>query len=284
MGRVAFLSTDKLEDFCVYDDLLEAPLAARGWQVDTVPWRASKVDWCQYDKVVVRSTWDYQQDPEVFLACLATIDQQTRLYNSLALMQWNVDKRYLQALAAQGVAIVPSVWGEQLDVSALPALFDHFATRQLVIKPTISANADDTFWLDQATLPAQLDSLKQVFAQRSHIIQPFVPAITEQGEYSLFYFGGKLSHTILKTPAQGDFRVQEEHGGRLQSLAASEPMQQMAEQVLSALPEPALYARIDVVWHQQQWQLMEVELIEPSLYFNLDPASPGRFVDALLAS
>ena len=282
MPRVALLSTDHLEEFFVYDELLTAPLAEHGWQTTTVSWRDDSIDWTHYDLVIVRSTWDYQQEPEAFTARLKHIDQHTRLENPLSVMLWNIDKSYLTELAAQGVPVIPTHWASRFDYDTLLRCFETFSTQALVIKPTVSANADDTFWLTPANCEDYQPQLQRTFSQRPHMIQPFVNAITEEGEYSLFYFGGELSHTIIKTPKQHDFRVQEEHGGQLELVAASPRMQAVGEQTLAALPASALYARIDMVRFEDDWAVMEVELIEPSLYFNLDPASPARFVEAML--
>jgi hypothetical protein len=112
------------------------------------------------------------------------------------------------------------------------------------------------------------------------MVQPFVPAIIEQGEYSLFYFADHYSHCILKTPKSGDFRVQEEHGGILQSITPSKELLTAAKKALQTIPEKVLYARIDLVQYQGEYQLMEIELIEPSLYFNLDDKAAPRFAKA----
>ena len=282
MPCVALLSTDNLEDFFVYDDMLAEPLAEHGWQTQTISWQADNVNWADYALVIVRSTWDYQQQPERFMQKLEEINQQTRLENPLALMQWNLDKRYLQTLQADGVPVIPTLWMEQFQPRTLLQAFDEFAVDTLIIKPTVSANADDTYRLTKESLSAYESRLQNTFSQRPHMIQPFVNAIVEEGEYSLFYFADQLSHSILKTPAKDDFRVQEEHGGQLQSMKADERMQYIAQQALAALPEPALYARIDMVRHAGDWAIMEVELIEPSLYFNLDSKAPRRFVEAML--
>lgn len=282
MPCVALLSTDNLEDFFVYDDMLAEPLAEHGWQTQTISWHAEKVNWADYALVIVRSTWDYQQQPAQFMQKLGEINRQTRLENPLVLMQWNLDKRYLQSLQTKGVPVIPTLWMEQFQFPALLQAFEAFAVDSIIIKPTVSANADDTYRLTKDNLGAYEARLQDTFSQRPHMIQPFVNAIVEEGEYSLFYFGGQLSHSILKTPAKDDFRVQEEHGGQLQLMQADERMQYIAQQALAALPVPALYARIDMVRHAGDWAIMEVELIEPSLYFNLDEDSPRRFVAAML--
>jgi glutathione synthase/RimK-type ligase-like ATP-grasp enzyme len=283
MKRCAFLSMDSLEDFFAYDDMLFEPLAQVGWQAEEVSLRKDAVDWEYFDVVVIRSTWDYQTDPEAFLACLEKIEQSTaRLENSLKLVKWNVSKDYLKDIANQGITIVPTRWMEHFDLADVAKSFEHFSSHQIVIKPLISANADHTYRLSREQLLSQAAILKMAFTDRAFMVQPFMQAIVDEGEYSLFYFAGHYSHSILKMPKADDFRVQEEHGGQLKLIEPSEQMLTTARHTLASLPDDALYARIDLIRHGSEFAVMEVELIEPSLYFNMDPQSPQRFADAFV--
>jgi hypothetical protein len=284
MRKIAFLSMDDLTDFFVYDDLLEAPFAAAGYLVSTVSWHEQDHDFTQYDAVIVRSTWDYQQDAEQFLHCLSSLHQQgVVLENPLALMQWNMEKSYLRDLAHQGVLIVQTLWLESFSMTLAQQAFHQFHCDEIIIKPLLSANADDTFRLTAVDLKEQENVLAACFNNRKLMIQPFMHSVVEEGEYSLFYFAGEFSHGILKQPKVGDFRVQEEHGGRLSNIQPDDTMLAAAAQSLAAMPTTALYARVDLIRTAQGWALMELELIEPSLYFNLDPDSAQRFVDAFIA-
>lgn len=287
--RCAFLTTEDLSEFVTYDHLAVPPLAARGWEVEAVPWRAG-ADWGSYDLVVIRTPWDYQDDPDAFLAVLADVDAATRLENGLAVVRWNLDKGYLADLEEAGVPIVPSLRREGLTADGLAELFGDLEADEIVVKPTVSANADGTFRLRRdrpESWPAALAAL----AHRPLLAQPFVAAVVDEGEYSLFTFGGRFSHAILKTPAAGDFRVQEEHGGRIRAVAPPPEMVATTDRALTAttglLATSLLYARTDLVRHAGAWVVMELELIEPSLYFPFGDGAAERFaaaVDALVAT
>lgn len=283
MKRCAFLSMDSLGDFFSYDTMLFEPLEAVGWFAEEVSWRKPDVDWDSYDVVVIRTSWDYQDDVEGFMACLQRIQASSaQLLNSLKIVEWNINKSYLKDLQNQGINIVPSLWFDSFTLSELQAGFTHFDTPQIVLKPLISANADHTYRLTPEDLNQQADELQAVFARREFMLQPFMTGIVDEGEYSLFYFAGHYSHSILKQPGSGDFRVQEEHGGRLSCVEPCEELLTTARHCLAALPADVLYARIDLVRYKNEFAVMEVELIEPSLYFNMDPESPQRFVDAFI--
>lgn len=279
MPRCAFLTMDNLDEFEVYDELLIEPLSKRGWSVDMISWRDRQADWNMYEAVIIRSPWDYQQDAKRFMNVLEEIDESTaRLENALNLVKWNIDKQYLRELENQGILIVPTLWGNQLGRDHLIEAFKKPDVKELVIKPTISANADDTFRVKQPIDSSTEEEILHTFRNRPFMIQPFMESIVTEGEFSLFYFGGQYSHAILKTPRKGDFRVQEEHGGILSSIEPETQLLKRAQQTMGSIKPQPLYARADYVrTRDNDFALMELELIEPSLYFNMDPESPERF-------
>lgn len=284
MKRCAILTMDSLEDFEAYDDLLEQPLAALGWQMEMVSWRSETVDWDDFHAVIIRSPWDYQDDADGFLAVLAKIEASSaHLENSLDIVKWNIDKEYLKQLESRGVNIVPTLWRETFDANELASFFEHFAVDQIVLKPRISANADNTFWLTKDNYQSHITDLADAFASRNFMVQPFMESVIKEGEFSLFYFDGAYSHAILKTPKDNDFRVQEEHGGRLKSVTPEAELVKQAQISLAAIDSMPLYARVDFVRHGDSFALMEAELIEPSLYFNMDAESPVKFAQAFAA-
>ena len=278
---------EDLSDFVAYDHLLYEPLAALGWEVVNVPWTAD-VDWTKYDAVVIRSPWDYQKQPSRFLNVLQEIEAcGVPLFNSADVCRWNLDKRYLRELHEAGVGIIPTRWLDCLRPDDLCDLDDLGELWQLgqhiVAKPWIGAGADDTFVLKQSD-PATWVQAQQVYAAKPLMVQGFVQSICDVGEYSLFYFGGAYSHAILKRPKHGDFRVQEEHGGEISATEPQSSHLELAEQALNAVAQQLLYARVDIV-HLADGSpaVIELELIEPSLYFPFDPDSPDRFAKAFCA-
>jgi glutathione synthase/RimK-type ligase-like ATP-grasp enzyme len=294
MKLCAVLSMDCLEDFEAYDHLFEPHLLELGWKVDVISWRANNISWDNYDAVIIRTPWDYQEDAPAFLQVLENIEQSSaHLENSLAIVRWNIDKVYLKTLEKLSVNLVPTLWRDSLKSSVetknniteddLNQYFEHFSQEQIVFKPRISANADNTFWLTKSNAVQSLSEMNAAFAERDFMIQPFMEHILSEGEFSLFYFNGEYSHAILKTPKDNDFRVQEEHGGRLTTIEPEASLVEHANQCMNAisqLHQTPLYARVDFVRHLNGFALMEAELIEPSLYFNMDDQSPLRFAQA----
>lgn len=290
--RCAYLTMDSLAGFYCSDSLTYQPLKELGWRVEEVPWKKANVDWRIFDVVVIRSPWDYFKYPQLFLEVLAQIeDSGTRLANPLRVVKWNLDKSYLRDLESKGIAIVPTLWTDRLHSNDLDLAFDHFASQvvdgkkthcnEIVVKPTIGAGAFDTFRLNRDN-PEQFVEALDVFTTQPAMIQPFLNSVVDRGEYSLFYFGNEFSHCVSKLPKPGDFRVQEEHGGLITARQPDTDMLAISQRVFDAIGEPLLYARIDLVYLPSgELAVIEVELIEPSLYFGYDDRSASRFASAL---
>ena len=283
MKRCALLTLKKPSGHVIDDDLAHAPLRALGWQVDTVPWNRAGVEWGEYDAVVIRSTWDYQADPEAFLAALAEVERAgTPLYNPLDLVRWNLRKTYLRDLAARGVPIVPTVWRDGLGAGGLAEVLDAVGANDVVVKPVVGASSEGAFRLDRRAVREKAGEVEAYYAGRALMAQPFVPSVTREGEFSLFYFNNAYSHAVLKTPKDADFRVQEEHGGRIRAVEPEAELRAAGDAVLRALETVPLYARADFVRAPAGgFWLMELELIEPALYFRMDTEAPARFARAL---
>lgn len=279
MRQCAFLTTDNLDDFVVYDHYLYEPLEQLGWEVTEVSWRDPDPRWERFEAVIIRTPWDYQDEPEAFLEVLREIDSSSaRLENRLELVEWNISKRYLADMDRRGVPVVRTLWPNRFGGERLEAWFDELDSEEIILKPVVSANADHTYRLKRPVEDSARRELEEVFAGRPFLVQPFVTNIVSEGEFSLFYFGRQYSHSILKTPKPGDFRVQEEHGGRLKALNPEKALREAGERAMESITPQPLYSRIDFVRTEgDRFALMELELIEPSLYFNMDPGSAERF-------
>jgi Prokaryotic glutathione synthetase, ATP-grasp domain len=283
MPRVAFLTLEHAADFVIDDALAVAELTRRGWDAIELPWTQPNVDWDGFDIVVIRTTWDYHDHPEAFLQTLARIEaSRAQLVNSLAVVEWNLDKRYLRTLEARGVTIVPSVWGHGGSAHTFANLFATLQDTEIVVKPNVSAGATDTFRLHAPLSDVMLQRLVDTFADRDWFAQPFVRSVITEGEYSLFYFNGQLSHAIRKVPRAGDFRVQEEHGGEIIGIPVTPGLQRAADAALATISPAPFQARIDLISLETgALAVMELELIEPSLYFRMNARAPAHFADAL---
>ena len=282
MKKCAFLTLDEVGDFVIDDEHAINPLAELGWEVSTLSWRQRDRAWSDFDIAIIRSTWDYWNDVPEFLETLEYIDTETRLANRLELVRWNLVKTYMSDLEADGIGIVPTFWADSPGASSFAGFQDQLGTDNIVIKPIIGANGDDAYWITPGDTSERLEKIAARFPDRKCMIQPFMPNITSEGEYSLFFFNGQYSHAILKTPAESEFRSQEEHGGEIRAIQPEELLLTRAQQAIDTLVPQPLYARIDFVRNElRDFVVMELELIEPSMYLRMDPQAPFRFAAAI---
>jgi len=282
MNRCAFLTLDERGDFVIDDECAIAPLAALGWDVSTLSWRQTELPWSRFDAVIIRSTWDYWDDVPAFLQALERINRQTRLANPLDMVHWNLAKTYLRDLEGKGVGVVPTLWLDGLGDQSAAACADRLRTSELVVKPVIGANGQDAFRFSRDEDPKRWAGIAARFPGRACMVQPFMQNVIAEGEFSLFYFNGIFSHAILKTPAPKEFRSQEERGADIRAVQPEELLLRRARQAIAAVSPAPLYGRIDLVRDASaDFLVMELELIEPSLYLRMDPEAPARFARAV---
>ncbi|MEV0384178.1 hypothetical protein [Nonomuraea sp. NPDC050643] len=258
------------EDLRGEDDERDPVLAA--WREAGIDGRAERwddpaVDWSAYDAVVVRSVWDYVLRREEFLAWAREVESVTRLLNPYAVLESNTDKTYLREL---GVPTVPTHWSSE----GLPDWPEY------VVKPSISGGARDTTrTADRAEAAALAAALEA--AGRTPMVQPYLDMVESEGETSLLYFNGRLSHAVRRNPMLVPGTTLDDNA-RAQLRTPAPDQVELAEKVLAAVPHVLLYARIDLVrLSGGAPAVIELELTEPYLYLGHRPEAPASFARAL---
>jgi hypothetical protein len=250
------------------------PLEAAGMLVEAVDW-TTDANLTGFDLVLALLAWGYHRDGDWAGQVARWQAAGVRLQNPPAVLRWNADKIYLEALAAKGAPVVPSFFVEQVTEAAMHDAAAQFGTDRLVAKPRISASAFRTIRWSPGT---SLDGAPTDAA----MIQPFMTDVLEGGEPSLLYFNSRFSHAVSKIPQPGDFRVQPEFDGILTPYAPAPDELAAAEAALAAAGEPLLYARVDLVRDQEgRPVLMELEAVEPDLFLEYGAGAPARFAEAV---
>lgn len=245
--------------------------AARDMMLDARPWDLGPGDGAA---TLALFAWGYHLDVARWEAMLAAWPAEQPLFNAAPLLAWNTRKTYLLELEAKGIPIVPSRFGHA-DAAAVAAAFDAFGTDELVVKPQVSGGSYRTVRLRRGEPLRALDDA---------IIQPFIPAVSGEGELSFLFIGGTFSHAVRKVAKPGDFRIQPQFGGVFTRFEPEPSQLALAERVIAALPEPSLYARVDLLRIADgSLALMELEAIEPDLYPDMAPEVPARLADAVRA-
>ncbi|MFN4288034.1 MAG: RimK family alpha-L-glutamate ligase [Brevundimonas sp.] len=254
------------------------PLEARGLAVSHLPWTKVIADTgplAGARLVLPLMVWGYhRRGADWQSACALWREAGAAVMNPPEVLSWNADKAYLAKLAARGAPVVPSSHVERLDEAMVAQALARHGT--VIVKPQVSASAYRTLRIHS------LDDWRTGEGpEGAAIIQPYLPAIESEGEWSLIFCGGTFSHAITKRPRSGDFRIQPEYGGHIEAATPPEDVREAAQGVLAVIDEPLLYARIDLVRHEGRPCLMEAELIEPDLYLGFDPLRGARFAEAV---
>jgi glutathione synthase/RimK-type ligase-like ATP-grasp enzyme len=284
MTKIAFATSDEWPKLTPSDQLAVKALGDLGIEAEAALWDDTAKDWTQVAAIVIRSTWDYHHRAEEFFAWLDGLEAKgVAVWNSPDIMRWNMDKTYLSDLEEDGVLVVPSVWlpkGAKVD---LADIMRAKGWAKAVVKPTISAAADNTHSVDMAGIADGQAKLEDLLAQGGVIVQEFMAEIQTKGEWSLLFFDNQFSHAVLKLPKQDDFRVQWIYGGTSGRADAPAGLVAEAKELLEMMDERLLYARVDGVERDGKLVLMELELVEPHLFLEDDADAPGRFAKALAA-
>ena len=275
MKKICFLTCKDLHGYVVDDQLaIDYIQSNHDYQVTSVPWDED-YEWKNFNLILIRTTWDYVQRIGEFLPKLEYIATQTKLLNSVEVVKWNYHKRYLKDLEKRGVKIVPT------HVFQFPSLITpppEWECDKFILKPAVSATAYKTIIVKRKDL--NNPEVTSILYPGDWLLQPFMDNIN-QGEISLCFYNKTFSHSVLKVPKSGDFRVQEEHGGDIKSYTPDESLLNIGQKIVSAIPFDHLYARVDLVKYKNDFVLMELELIEPSLYFRTNSQSVVHFKRAL---
>lgn len=283
MASIALVTCAEIPGLEYDDQLVVAPLRARGIAAEPVVWDDPAADWNRYDLVVLRSPWDYAQRHDEFLAWAAAVP---RLLNAAEVVEWNTDKRYLAELSAAGVETVTTHW------LAPSAPWTPPGGGEWVVKPAVSAGSKDTGRYDM-TDPAHRDHAAAHVARlqragRTVMLQPYLAAVDTSGETGLIFLDGVYSHAVRKGPMLDgpDFGVDGLY--KPEVIVARQPTaaeRAHAELVMKAIPAdlaPTLYARVDLIpGPDGDPVLVELELTEPSLFLDYAEGAADRFAAAI---
>jgi O-ureido-D-serine cyclo-ligase len=293
--RIALVTARAARDLDADLPPLQAALQAAGAIAEVVDWDDPAVDWRRFDLALLRSTWDYVGRLAEFLGWAASAARQTRLANPVSLVRWNVDKHYLGELAGAGVPVVPGAFIEPgaEAAGALAAFLDAGAGQdaaEFVVKPAVGAGSRDARRHPRDARAAAAAQAGGLLAQgRSVLLQPYLARVDAEGETALVYFEGAFSHAVRKGP------LLQPGAGATEALFAPEAItardasaaeRAVAAAALAAIPGTAtpLYARVDLIRDDAgQPRVLELELVEPSLFFDQAPGAAARFARHVLA-
>lgn len=264
------------------DDKLLNFLKEKGLNIEKVIWNDPAINWQDYTLAILKSPWDYFDLINDFYDWLNQLENfKVRLLNPIDVVKWNSNKLYLQEIEAAGLKITPSTFIRKQESVNLNEFFGKYGVDKLIVKPSVSGGAKNTFKVIADNVSEVNQKLNNLLQEEDFIVQPFLPEILENGEWSFIFFNGAYSHSLVKQAKPGDFRVQPAHGGSVHPQNPGEEQIAIAQQYINLFAKNCLYARVDGTFVNGEFLLMELELIEPFLFLNTDPQNYERYYKAL---
>lgn len=269
------------------DQLFAGALERRGVRVRAAAWDDPATAWSSAAAVVIRSTWDYHLRHAEFLDWVDRVAASTTLHNDGRIVRWNSHKRYLDELAKRQIRVIDTVFadaGSRLDIDLIARAH---GWADVVVKPAVSASAHETRRFVAEERDQAQAHLERLLASRDVMVQPYLTALAERGELSLLYARGRFSHAVRRRSALVDAGSMPKSA----ATAASDTARRFAYRVLAAAsdaagiePHDLLYARVDLAeTGADSYQLLELELVEPSLFLLHAPDAAEHFADALVS-
>ena len=254
------------------DELVINALKEKNLSVVKKDWNDSIFDWETTRSILFRSTWDYFDKFELFKKWFNKTKNKCLMINSTETIEWNIDKHYLLDLQEHQIPIPNSEFikrGSSIDLSLL---MQKKNWNEIVVKPTISGAAKNTYRLKEEEIIQFGPTWEKLIYKEDFIVQEFQNNVITEGEVAMIVIGGKFTHAVLKKAKEGDFRVQDDFGGSIAIYNPSEEMVKLAEKCTRILTPIPSYARVDIIRDNlMELAVSELELIEPELWFRLNP-------------
>ncbi len=264
------------------DEMLLNLFTKHHHQVTLKVWDDPSVDWTSYDIIIIKSTWDYFIGKiEKFYQWLTFIKEKNiPCLNHPDLIKWNADKHYLLDIQSAGLNIVPSIIIEKNNLFYADDAFQKFKADELIVKPTISGGAMNTLRLNKNNAKDHEAQINDWLKEQAYLIQPLKKEVIKQGEWSFLFFNGQFSHHLLKVAKEGEFRIQHFFGGKIISPDFDRNIINIAQEYVNKFATNSLYARVDGVITENGFELMELELIEPYMFFFTNEQSLENYYNA----
>ena len=282
--RIALATCSKLPDWEKDDNALRLAFRERGVELLQPTWDDTAFDWAGCDACLIRTTWDYQERYDEFIAWARRVSGETKLFNPFEIVRWNTDKRYLRDLESRGFPIVPTVW---IDVGCSIDLRGVLADRgweRAILKPVIGSTSREILRFDATNMgiEAATRHLDRLLKRESMILQQYLSSVETEGELSVILIDGEITHCVRKIPVSGDYRVQDDFGGTDEPAELSATDLDSARRIVESVDAPWLYARVDFLTdYDGRLRLTELEMVEPSLFFRHCRQAADRLADAL---
>jgi len=283
--KLAILTSVEMPNLLPYDMDVIRLLKKQGIDSTILVWDKIIIDSLQelqkYDAILIRTIWDYYMKYDEYLKLLEILAaSKVPVFNSVDILKWNSNKKYLNELQSEGFDIIPTIFNiNKSNDSFSKAILKGW--EKMVLKPLISGGSYHTFLIDGEDEILFNQLIKKHYVNRPYMLQEFIPEIST-GEISTITFSNGFSYSVTKVPPQGEYRVQVDYGGIYHYGSVDPEIKKICDRITNRFEEKLLYQRVDGLWRNGKFLIMEVELIEPDLYLNLNKDALNNWVDSLI--
>jgi len=280
--KIGLLTCEKFPDLAISDQKLIPEFAKHGFIAKAVIWNDKTVNWSDFDYLIFRNTWDYFEKETEFNLWLDRIEQLgINTLNPIEIIKENKHKFYLRKMEKDGISILPTIFIDKTKhLNLIKIIPKHW--KKAVIKPAFSAGSYQTSVFDTSDIKKINEEYHKIAQEKELLLQEFIPEIQTLGETSFIFFNKKFSHAVNKKPIDGDFRVQSQFGGKYILIQPTQELIDKAQKVVNTFHDKLLYARVDGIVIDNELHLMEIECIEPDLYFDLSKGAMEQFVASII--
>ena len=280
--KIAILTCQNIPNLNESDQLLIPSLKKHNIDAKAVIWNDPYINWYDFDVLIFRNTWDYYEKQIEFDLWLEKIEKLgIKTLNSISIINQNKHKFYLQDFEKQGIKILPTIFinkTENLNLSSI--IPNHW--KKAVIKPAYSGGSYQTELFNIEDINQINQQYISIASEKELLLQEFMPEIKTLGETSFIFFNKKFSHAVNKQAVNGDFRIQQQFGGIYTLIEVNLEIINKVQKIVNTFSENLLYCRVDGIIIDNELHLMEVECLEPDLYFNLAEGSIEKFIESII--
>ena len=278
--KTAILTCENIPNLLEYDQQVMNRLNSRGFNALPVIWdHVQNID--DFDFYLFRTTWGYHFKEKEFRKFIRNLKlNRKRVLNPANIIENNIHKFYLRDLMTRGIDIIPTYFLEKNSKQDLNKISEKLGTKELILKPAVSAASHNTYKISAVSADTQL-LLDDLSGRHDLLVQAFEPEIMKSGEFSTIYFHNGFHYTVNKIPASGDYRIQRDYGGKYELADPPPEVLTKSGEIAGKFINNCLYARIDGVLSSGKFKLMEVEMIEPDLYMDLIPEAVEQYVKSV---
>jgi glutathione synthase/RimK-type ligase-like ATP-grasp enzyme len=281
MPSIAMVTDKDFPHLSDSDALLLDPLKKRGFETHILSWDKTDVNWSTFDCLVLRSCWDYHLRIDEFLEWINKLEKnKVKVYNPLPVIRWNAHKKYILELSQKGVNCIQTQLFQKKSSCSLKSIFKETNYNQLVVKPAVGASAYNVIKVERNDIDRAQIQIDVLIKEGDILVQPLIKEV-KNGELSIIFIDKKYNHTILKKPSGDEFRTNYTFGGAESRIYPETAIINDAMKIIELVPFALLYARIDGIVVDGKFTLMELELIEPHLFLNLNLQATDNFALAL---